>query len=327
MNSHDSEGPFHIDSIYVKRIFILCFLKMIELLLNKFNKHWIVTKRKDDQQEIDYFSSNDIYHSCSDISVDHMYWNSTDVEIYKDENEIGKAIISTISEISNHILLSKDIINLDILLDAFIEQDDQLIDLLHFLQIIHQHFNKRLSIFTYFESYFPEFLSYINTLMDPHIIFYNFLKKIHFDYSVLLDFLVSNETNFLLYFLTYLKICNASFNQMVSSLQMAESQDHKERAIQLKEVAEKNLQYALKKLNSLEINSDSESSINLLEGYDSMEEYDEFEDHEDPFEKVMTVIIQLRIRLTNADKKKLLPYNSAPLLKHLINLESQYEEM
>lgn len=324
MKKSDSEGPFHIDPVYVKRTFILCSLRMIELVLNKMNRYWNIQK---DQQNI-YFSSKDIYHTCSNLSVDHMYWKSNEVMNYRDESEIGYSIISVISQVANHILNSRDIINMETLLEIFIEQDDQLIDLLYLLQIIHQHFFKgEYILFNYFETFNKEFLSYLNSLINPHIIFYYFLKKIHFDYSVLLDFLVSNETDFLLYFLTYLKICNTSFHQMVSSLQSIESQIDDERVLHFQETIDKNLHLALEKLNSLELNSDSESSFNLIEGYDFIEEDEEIEDYSTPLEKVMTVIIQLRIRLTNADKKKLLPYNSAPLLKHLNNLESLYEEM
>lgn len=49
--------------------------------------------------------------------------------------------------------------------------------------------------------------------LNRHVLFVKLLKSVSFDYEVLIDWLISNETNFLLYFLRYLKFLFADLNQ------------------------------------------------------------------------------------------------------------------
>lgn len=48
-------------------------------------------------------------------------------------------------------------------------------------------------------------LEFLTKYCSPHAIFLRFLKSVNFDHSILLDFLISNETIFLEFFLTYSK--------------------------------------------------------------------------------------------------------------------------
>lgn len=52
----------------------------------------------------------------------------------------------------------------------------------------------------------------ISTLINPHLMFQQFLESLSYDYSVLLDLLTSPETCFLLYFLKYLKLLSKEWH-------------------------------------------------------------------------------------------------------------------
>ncbi|XP_078483586.1 uncharacterized protein LOC100181817 [Ciona intestinalis] len=79
------------------------------------------------------------------------------------------------------------------MLDLFMEQDDGLME---FLLLHLQTFIKCVQ----FEPY----------LFDPHEAFISLQIKLSFDFSILLDWLMSNETDFLLYFVKYLKYLQTS---------------------------------------------------------------------------------------------------------------------
>uniref|UniRef100_F6UBD0 Protein Lines N-terminal domain-containing protein n=2 Tax=Ciona intestinalis TaxID=7719 RepID=F6UBD0_CIOIN len=79
------------------------------------------------------------------------------------------------------------------MLDLFMEQDDGLME---FLLLHLQTFIKCVQFKIY--------------LFDPHEAFISLQIKLSFDFSVLLDWLMSNETDFLLYFVKYLKYLQTS---------------------------------------------------------------------------------------------------------------------
>ena len=51
-------------------------------------------------------------------------------------------------------------------------------------------------------------------LASPHLLFVKLLQNLSFDSSVLLDWLTSNETQFLLYFLKYLKYAARTYKDL-----------------------------------------------------------------------------------------------------------------
>jgi hypothetical protein len=61
-----------------------------------------------------------------------------------------------------------------------------------------------------------EAISGLLSTLNPHVMFHELLTVVDFDHNVLLDFLVSNETDFLLYLLqyvryvTFFKVCQLS---------------------------------------------------------------------------------------------------------------------
>jgi hypothetical protein len=50
-----------------------------------------------------------------------------------------------------------------------------------------------------------EAISGLLSTLNPHVMFHELLTVVDFDHNVLLDFLVSNETDFLLYLLQYVR--------------------------------------------------------------------------------------------------------------------------
>ncbi|XP_014666582.1 PREDICTED: protein Lines homolog isoform X5 [Priapulus caudatus] len=72
------------------------------------------------------------------------------------------------------------------------DQDDELIDMMMEL----------LKLYTFMAPAHSE----VTDAMSPHIIFSQFLEMISFDHQVLLDLLISNETNFLEYLTRYLRL-------------------------------------------------------------------------------------------------------------------------
>lgn len=49
-------------------------------------------------------------------------------------------------------------------------------------------------------------ITHLLSAFNPHVMFHAFLTLVDFDHNVLLDFLVSNETDFLLYLLQYVSV-------------------------------------------------------------------------------------------------------------------------
>ncbi|CAK8676669.1 unnamed protein product [Clavelina lepadiformis] len=94
--------------------------------------------------------------------------------------------------------LSESLESADTLLDLLFEQDDALVEMMLLILLINIHLQRASSEFEIF-------------LCHPHHLFVGVLERLCFDTSVLLDWLTSNETKFLLYFLKYLKYIASSF--------------------------------------------------------------------------------------------------------------------
>jgi hypothetical protein len=81
------------------------------------------------------------------------------------------------------------------LVELFSDQDDELV---HLLFCLLQLYQKLLCGA-------PSWASHLHESLNPHIIFMEFLTSVNYDHSLLLDFLISNETHFLPYFYNYLR--------------------------------------------------------------------------------------------------------------------------
>lgn len=203
----------------------------------------------------------------------------------------------------------------------FADQDDQLVDALFLIQALYCHFESMDPLYLEaIDSAYPTLIPLIQQQLNPFIMFYRFIEHFDFDHSDLLDLLISSETNFLLYFVSFLKIAISHWETMRSCLSVSEEREKD--LIRREEQADRMLASALERLKSLEI---SESApVKLVEAYeDSDDEYSIY----NPLEHVMSITIKLRMQIHSLNKKNLLPYNVNPLLRLLQSLEDQYDEI
>lgn len=135
------------------------------------------------------------------------------VSLAKDEREESEADYAVLRWLKSYVMslgiegtssstetsLSKMLISL------FIEQDDELVDFL-LLQLQLHHSMNQSSTSTELEEV---------CIVQPHRLFFDLLQGISYDSSVLLDWLVSNETQFLQYFVKYLKLAVATWEDFV----------------------------------------------------------------------------------------------------------------
>jgi len=141
-------------------------------------------------------------------------------------------------------------------------------------------------------------LSKVDENLHPHVLFNQFLHSLSYDHSVLLDFLISNETDFLGYLLQYLKYTTnhwEEFNEVVARLDNNIQKDEHEELVAT--FATIDIQGQTK----LEAKKDSEMDV------------------------IMSVLIRLRFSIEKLVVKNLFPYNITPLLKKLKDMEHLYE--
>jgi len=98
-----------------------------------------------------------------------------------------------------------------LLVTLFVDQDDDLVEVLLLLLLLHQEILRSVPC--------GEISSNILLQLDPHLLFVAFVQSIKFDHSVLLDLLISSETRFLEYILQYLHLVVGNWNSFIQSLE------------------------------------------------------------------------------------------------------------
>lgn len=83
-----------------------------------------------------------------------------------------------------------------LLVVLFCDQDDELVEVLLLLLLLHQGMHRDISR--------SETVTNLQDQLNPHLLFFKFVQSIEFDHSVLLDLLISSETRFLEYIVHYL---------------------------------------------------------------------------------------------------------------------------
>lgn len=120
------------------------------------------------------------------------------IVFYLDDNDINFEII-------NCIFYKRNMFRLDLVFNG--KDDDLIVNFLNFC------FKKETENLKLFEEIFDFDL-------NNHVMFLKLCSSIHFDYQILLDWLISNETNFLEYFLKYLKSLNSKLTQSDNFIQI-----------------------------------------------------------------------------------------------------------
>jgi len=117
---------------------------------------------------------------------------------YLDQSE--KVLRSFVGDFED--VLTKDNV-LESFLELFTDQDDILIDAMNHLLSVYEALDSESKTAVYFTKKFPV-VHFLKEKLFPPKVFADFLEIVHFDHSVLLDFLISDETNFLSCLLNYL---------------------------------------------------------------------------------------------------------------------------
>lgn len=191
------------------------------------------------------------------------------------------------------------------LLDIFIEQDDLLINILSVL----------LELFCSLRNS----CSTLPLCMNPHILFSRLLHHVAYDENVLLDWLISSESRLFLTYLThYLHTVKESFNEFVSiindEIQLGND-------ILIKSQGD---------LNSFNEKSQRDISGDILSNskdiYYSSSPNEEVGSKVTNFEKIMSCLIRLLLKLDRLKSQSLLNRNFNGLVSVLNEIELLYEE-
>lgn len=215
----------------------------------------------------------------------------------------------------------------DTLMEIYSDQDDQLVNMLLIIQSIYCHFEVLDETLLHeIDASFPTVPLIVTQQLNPFVLFYKFIDLFQFDHSDLLDLLISSETNFLLYYTSFLKICVSNWELMNAMLNAQRVTDGQE--VRRQEIADKLLEIALEKLQSLDLSEKETPTLTpspLVEGYEHVDEDDDL-DPLDPLDHVMSTIIKLRLQMSSLNAKGLLPYNATPLIRLMTSLENFYDE-
>lgn len=224
----------------------------------------------------------------------------------------------------------------------FGDHDPQLLEALYWLQLIlsrmQTHSSSKLvrELFSKIPPLAP-FLSVLN----PYSLFAEFLSFLHHDHSVLIDFMLSSESEkFLRYLLGFVKICLADWNRAFFTLynlkRKKSSQDGAtSKALSSQEVDDL-LERLLAKVSLDADDDDGEEDDEESEDVDEIDEEDgegahidsmllSSADYETEFDATISTLIRLRVHLEHAVQKDLLTYNVQPLMTRLLEIETKYE--
>ncbi|XP_028416946.1 uncharacterized protein LOC114541157 [Dendronephthya gigantea] len=109
------------------------------------------------------------------------------------------------------------------LIRLFSEQDDELVYMLFCLLHLYQELFSSESL-----QQIPSWANQLEDFLNPHEFFVEFLESINYDHSLLLDFLISNETSFLPYFHKYLRYLANDWEGFKGCLEQRQALSNKE---------------------------------------------------------------------------------------------------
>eukprot|EP01125_Pyxidicula_operculata_P019601 TRINITY_DN7114_c0_g1_i4.p1 TRINITY_DN7114_c0_g1~~TRINITY_DN7114_c0_g1_i4.p1 ORF type:complete len:342 (-),score=37.67 TRINITY_DN7114_c0_g1_i4:7-1032(-) len=192
----------------------------------------------------------------------------------------------------------------EVIFELYEDQDDYMIDSMIILFKIFKKISSEMeSNDSYFRScaYAKSVLHFLFEI-EPNKMFSRFLASISYDHTIILDFLISNETLFLEYFIMYLNYLIQGWDEFSQSL-----------TVQPKSASSINLTDP----DELESLVEQMGNISLV--------VDEPEESE--HDKIMETLIPLALSVERAMEKDLFPYNATQLLKKLNFIENIYEEI
>lgn len=153
----------------------------------------------------------EIRSDSSDSSIDSQD-NDADQEMRVIERSMRNALRKLENFIKNTLQFHPDSHFSKILIHLLNDQDDYLIEaMVCALDVTH--------VFSFRNNSFPQLV----TMLNPVYTFLEFLNTISNDYQIVLEFLVSNETCFLLYLLRFLRFIRSNWSMFINSCQTFES--------------------------------------------------------------------------------------------------------
>lgn len=153
----------------------------------------------------------EIRSDSSDSSIDSQD-NDADQEMKVIERSMRNALRKLENFIKNTLQFHPDSHFSKILIHLLNDQDDYLIEaMVCALDVTH--------VFSFRNNSFPQLVAMLN----PVYTFLEFLNTISNDYQIVLEFLVSNETCFLLYLLRFLRFIRSNWSMFINSCQTFES--------------------------------------------------------------------------------------------------------
>lgn len=200
-----------------------------------------------------------------------------------------------------------------LLIGIFIDEDNALVECLLFCLEFYANFNE------------PR-INFLTFALHPDIMFYEFLRATGHDYEVLLDFLVNDETSFLLYIIKYLRL--KMYLGGLHSLATEACESGLKRQDIGRKIGERKVGSGEKV--DVSCRSDSVLSEEICEhscdvtdvqSKRSDSEYSD-SDHvsDEMLRSINSVLKKLCSRVVRLHKAKLFPYNPEPLLKLLTAL-------
>jgi hypothetical protein len=242
----------------------------------------------------------------------------------------------------------------------FGDHDQHLVQALYWLQVLltcgHRHFYPHQrshstdmpsssGLLALLKAKIPQLPFFLNVL-NPYSLFVAFLDFLKYDHSIMMDFMLSSETEwFLRYLLDFVKFCLADWNRTfvaLYSLKRKQTANKSKEKTLLSEDVDALLEMLLQKqMNELSLDIDSESAIRASSSMDdditnksstsiSTEALDTLlqtsSEEQNEFDAVISTLIRLLFHLENAAKRGLIGYNVEPLLLRLRELEALYEK-
>ncbi|XP_067119447.1 protein Lines homolog 1 [Centruroides vittatus] len=191
------------------------------------------------------------------------------------------------------------------LIEVFFDQDDQLLEMMICYLNLYNYLKSAENI-TINED--------CSQTINPHIMFLEFLNKLNYDYSPLLDFLTSNETCILLYMVKYLKLIRSEWNNFLKG---HEIMNHLAKNIcdqcdpnVIDKPSVKGTAFSTtKKCNDISETTSSQTENNIFN-----------------LQKSFEVLRKLTKKIQKLTDKNLYPYNAQPLLYHLNSCLKQYDD-
>ena len=225
----------------------------------------------------------------------------------------------------------------------FGDHDTQLLEALYWLQLISSRLQTHSSA-TLVRNLFAKVppLSPFLSVLNPYSLFADFLDFLQHDHTILIDFMLSSESEkFLRYLLGFVKICLADWNRAFFTLYNLKRKKSFTAKRDSKSLSSQEIDLLLEHLLAkVSLNPDDEDDAEEAESntkgsYDDINEepspskldviLKSNADEETEFDATISTLIRLRVHLEHAIEKNLLSYNVQPLMSRLIEIEGNYE--